>query len=63
MLRSPGSHHMCCIGPLLDLPSWIDTFPRIDTVNASGAQKTDNSRVQGTVSRTAEHPLISPCCD
>jgi len=38
-------------GPLLDLPSWIETFPRIDTVNTTGAQKTDNSRVQGTVSR------------
>ena len=36
-------------GPLLDLPSWVSTFPRIDTVNTTGATKTDNSRVQGTV--------------
>ena len=38
-------------GPLLDLPSWVETFPRIDTVsdNLSDAQKTNNSRVQGTV--------------
>lgn len=36
-------------GPLLDLPSWVSTFPRIDTANTTGAQKTDNSRVQGTV--------------
>ncbi|KAK5127315.1 hypothetical protein LTR08_004354 [Meristemomyces frigidus] len=36
-------------GPLLDLPSWVSTFPRIDTLNTTGAQKTDNSRVQGTV--------------
>ena len=35
-------------GPLLDLPSWIATFPRIDTVNTKGAQNTNNSRVQGT---------------
>lgn len=36
-------------GPLLDLPSWVETFPRIDTVNTEGAQNTNNSRVQGTV--------------
>lgn len=36
-------------GPLLDLPSWIATFPRIDTVNTTGAQATNNARVQGTV--------------
>ena len=36
-------------GPLLDLPTWIATFPRINTVNTTGAEKTDNSRVQGTV--------------
>lgn len=36
-------------GPLLDLPSWIETFPRIDTVNTTGAEETNNSRVQGTV--------------
>lgn len=36
-------------GPLLDLPSWVATFPRIDTVNTTGAQNTSNSRVQGTV--------------
>lgn len=36
-------------GPLLDLPTWVETFPRIDTVNTTGAEKTNNSRVQGTV--------------
>lgn len=36
-------------GGLLDLPSWVATFPRIDTLHTTGAQKTDNSRVQGTV--------------
>jgi MFS family permease len=38
-------------GPLLDLPSWVATFPRIDTVSDSltDAQITHNSRIQGTV--------------
>ncbi|KAK5171244.1 uncharacterized protein LTR77_004388 [Saxophila tyrrhenica] len=38
-------------GPLLDLPSWVETFPRIDTVSEdlSDVQVTNNSRVQGTV--------------
>lgn len=36
-------------GPLLGLPSWIQTFPSIDTVNTTGSQQTTNSRVQGTV--------------
>lgn len=36
-------------GPLLGLRSWIETFPSIDTVNTTGAEKTTNSRVQGTV--------------
>ena len=36
-------------GALLDLPSWVATFPRIDTATTTGAQKTDNARIQGTV--------------
>ncbi|KAK5116745.1 hypothetical protein LTR62_007419 [Meristemomyces frigidus] len=36
-------------GPLLDLPSWVQTFPRIDTANTTGAQSENNARVQGTV--------------
>ncbi|KAK6381465.1 hypothetical protein LTS17_004523 [Exophiala oligosperma] len=36
-------------GSLVDLPSWVSTFPRIDTVNTTGSEKTENSRVQGTV--------------
>lgn len=39
-------------GALLDLPSWVQTFPAIDTVNTTGAQETKNSRVQGTVVAT-----------
>lgn len=38
-----------CGGEVLNLPSFVATFPRIDTVNTKGAQATDNSRVQGTV--------------
>ncbi|KAK5112166.1 hypothetical protein LTR85_011599 [Meristemomyces frigidus] len=36
-------------GALLDLPSWVATFPQIDTVNTTGAQETHNSRLQGSV--------------
>lgn len=38
-------------GPLLDLPSWVATFPEIDTVSKhlSDSQLTTNSRIQGTV--------------
>ncbi|KAF2770079.1 putative sugar transporter [Teratosphaeria nubilosa] len=35
-------------GPLLNLPSWIATFPAIDTVNATGAEETRKSTIQGT---------------
>ena len=42
-------YNQAVAGPLLDLLSWVGTFPRIDTANTMGAQKADNSRVQGTV--------------
>lgn len=33
-------------GGLLSLPSFVETFPRIDTLNTTGATKANNSRVQ-----------------
>ncbi|KAF3763326.1 general substrate transporter [Cryphonectria parasitica EP155] len=36
-------------GGLLSLPSWISTFPEIDTVNTTGAEQAASSRLQGTV--------------
>jgi sugar porter (SP) family MFS transporter len=36
-------------GPLLDLESWTQTFPDIDTVNTTGGIKEHNAKVQGTV--------------
>lgn len=36
-------------GPLLDLPSWVQTFPKIDTVNTTGHLKDHNAKLQGTV--------------
>ncbi|OAG42008.1 hypothetical protein AYO21_03743 [Fonsecaea monophora] len=36
-------------GGLLTLPSFVETFPRIDTVNTAGKQQADNARIQGTV--------------
>lgn len=34
-------------GGLLDLPAWIETFPQIDTLTTKGAEKEQNSRLQG----------------
>ncbi|CAK7226344.1 hypothetical protein SBRCBS47491_006199 [Sporothrix bragantina] len=36
-------------GGLLGLPSWIATFPQIDTTTTTGSVKTHNSTLQGTV--------------
>lgn len=36
-------------GPLLDLQSWTETFPEIDTVNTTGHVKEHNAKIQGTV--------------
>jgi hypothetical protein len=36
-----------CAGGLLDLPTWIATFPQLDTVTTSGAQAAYNARLQG----------------
>jgi MFS family permease len=37
------------IGGLLTLADWVKTFPEIDTVNATGAEKSRKSTVQGAV--------------
>lgn len=37
------------VGGLTDFPSWTRQFPAIDTVNTTGAQKSQNSTVQGAV--------------
>lgn len=39
-------------GPLLNLPSWVATFPEIDTVHTTGPIRAHHSRVQGTVVAT-----------
>lgn len=36
-------------GGLLGLPSWIATFPTIDTTNTTGAKNAQAARIQGTV--------------
>lgn len=36
-------------GSLLDLPSWVETFPRIDTLHTTGEEKHKNAQIQGTV--------------
>jgi hypothetical protein len=35
-------------GGLLDLDSFLTTFPNTDTVNTTGAKQTENSRIQGS---------------
>lgn len=35
------------LGGLLDLESFAETFPQIDTVNTKGAQQAENARIQG----------------
>jgi MFS family permease len=42
-------YNQAVAGPLLDLPSWVKTFPSIDTADTTGAQQAENARVQGTV--------------
>ena len=36
------------VGGLLTLPSFIETFPSIDTVNTTGSVAAENARIQGT---------------
>ncbi|KAI1084841.1 general substrate transporter [Whalleya microplaca] len=40
------------IGGLLTEPDWVDTFPEIDTVNSTGADKSKKSTLQGFVVAT-----------
>lgn len=37
------------VGGLLTEDDWVKTFPQIDTVNTTGAQKSHNSTLQGLV--------------
>lgn len=41
-------YNQAVLGSLLSLQSWVLVFPEIDTVNTSGAQKSQNSTNQGT---------------
>ncbi|KAH6692860.1 general substrate transporter [Leptodontidium sp. 2 PMI_412] len=40
------------VGGLLSLPNWTKTFPEIDTTNTTGAKKSHNATIQGTVVAT-----------
>ena len=37
------------VGGLLSIESWVNTFPQIDTVHTTGAQKESHSTIQGTI--------------
>ncbi|PVH72316.1 general substrate transporter [Cadophora sp. DSE1049] len=36
-------------GGLLSLPSFVEQFPRIDTVSTTGSKESENARIEGTV--------------
>lgn len=36
------------MGGLLDLESYVESFPQTDTINTKGHEKEDNALVQGT---------------
>lgn len=40
-------YNNACLGGLVNLPSFLTTFPRIDTVITNGASKAENARIQG----------------
>lgn len=48
------------MGGLLTLASFVARFPRIDTVNTTGAQNQNNSTIQGTV--IAIYEIGCTCC-
>jgi hypothetical protein len=40
-------YNMSVAGGLLTLPAFNTQFPRMDTINTTGAQKAENSTIQG----------------
>ena len=42
-------------GGLVNLASFLETFPRIDTVNTEGSEEAENARIQGTSPLAAVH--------
>ena len=51
------------MGGLLTLPSFLTTFPSIDTVNTSGSEEAENARIQGMASTNlldTSHVPVSP---
>ena len=47
------------VGGLLSLESFVQQFPRIDTVHTKGEQKAENARIQGT---NRKKPGANPDC-
>lgn len=43
------AYNLGVLGGLLTLPSFIQTFPSLDTINTTGAQQHFNSQIQGTI--------------
>ncbi|CAG8935883.1 unnamed protein product [Penicillium salamii] len=53
LVVAPGfflfGYNQAGVGPLATLPSWVETFPQIDTINTEGAVKSHNSTSKGAV--------------
>jgi hypothetical protein len=48
------------MGGLLTLPSFLATFPSIDTINTSGSEEAENARIQGmAILKTVDTPCSS----
>lgn len=41
-------YNQAAMGGLLDLPTFVATFPRINTATTTGSLQQENSRIQGT---------------
>ncbi|CAG7940058.1 unnamed protein product [Penicillium olsonii] len=41
-------YNQAVLGSILNLQSWVQQFPDIDTINTTGSEKSQNSTSQGT---------------
>ena len=49
------------LGGLVGLSDWVDHFPRIDTVNTHGSQKSNNATIQGLIVATMTLGALPGC--
>lgn len=51
-------YNMSVAGGLLTLPAFNEQFPRMDTINTTGAEHNENSTIQGWSSNKRKSGLI-----